>query len=375
MQKPATTAETAAPATTAETAATADDQRNRILRAIAAILLAVLTLGIFYTLYFARQVLLPIFIALLLSFLLAPIIRMLARWRVPPPLGAGFIVAMLAGSLVLAGYQLSEPAMGYLRELPETAAKLAVHSREMKETVEEVQRAAKQAEEIATAPDGRPPTRVQVEESTIGDLVLSATWQTLLAALIVFALLYFLLASEHLFLTKLVSSLPSIHDKKRAVTVFRNIERSVGHYLLAYTINNLILALAVTAALWWLDMPNAVLFGVLAGMFNYVPYAGAVASTVIIGLSAVAVFDSVSTMIAPPLAFLVLTTIEGTLMQPLIVGRQMAMNPVAVFVALIFWSWLWGIPGALLAVPILAVAKAIFEQFPSLRPVAVFMSE
>jgi predicted PurR-regulated permease PerM len=119
-----------------------------------------------------------------------------------------------------------------------------------------------------------------------------------------------------------------------------------------------------------LDVPNAALWGVLAALANFVPYAGALVMAVLIGAVGVLTFDTPTEMVTPPLPLLSLTTIEAYLVTPIVLGHRLTMSPVAVFLSVTVWSWLWGIPGALIAVPLLAAIKIVAQHVPRLEPLA-----
>jgi predicted PurR-regulated permease PerM len=182
-------------------------------------------------------------------------------------------------------------------------------------------------------------------------------------------LVYFLLASGDLFLKKMVHVMPRLRDKRAVVAVARGIEQSISAYLFGFTVNNAILGCAVTAALYYLDMPNPALWGALAALLNFIPYAGALITAFILALASMATFDDVSRAMTVTGTFMVMTSLEGTLMQPIILGRRLELNPVAILVSVVIWGWLWGIPGALLAVPLLAFMKTVFDAVEPLSPV------
>jgi predicted PurR-regulated permease PerM len=186
-------------------------------------------------------------------------------------------------------------------------------------------------------------------------------------------LLYFLLASGDLFLLKLVRVLPRFEDKKIAVTIVHEVRHDVSHYLLTITLINIGLGVATGIAMFWLGMPNPLLWGVMAASFNFIPYLGAMASAIILTLVALLTFDELGRILLVPGVFLVLTSLEGGFVTPAIVGRRLTLNPVAIFVWLTFWGWLWGVPGMLLAVPMLAILKIVCDHVQPLNSVGEFL--
>ena len=177
-----------------------------------------------------------------------------------------------------------------------------------------------------------------------------------------FVLLYFLLASGDLFLRKTVRLIPTLRNKIQAVEVAREIQAMLGRYFFTVTVINAGLGVATAIAMQLLGMPNALLWGAMAMLLNYIPYLGPTASLVILSVAAVVTFDNLAQIWPVPAVFLTLTVLEGQLLQPVVVGRSLRMNPVMVFVAVLLLGWLWGIAGMFIAVPILATLKVICDH-------------
>ena len=259
-------------------------------------------------------------------------------------------------------------------EAPLYIRELEVKLRNLREPVEKVAEATEQVEELARM-DGSEPTAapVQVEQSRLSGILLSGTREFLGAASVVMILLYFLLASGDLFLRKLVQSLPRLRDKRAAVLAARQVRHDVSHYLLAVTLINVALAVVVAAALMLLGMPNPWLWGALAGLMNYVPFLGPVVTFSVVAVVALLSFEATGRALLVPLIYAAINFIEGSFLTPLILGQRLVLNPVALFVSLMFWGWLWGIAGALLAVPLLAIFKIVCDSVEPLRPVGAFL--
>jgi predicted PurR-regulated permease PerM len=189
---------------------------------------------------------------------------------------------------------------------------------------------------------------------------------------VVIVLLYFLLASGDLFLRKLIKVLPTFKDKKRAVEIAREVESNISTYLFTVTLINAGVGVAVGVGVWLLKMPNPVLWGVIACVLSYIPYLGALVGVGILGLAALLVFDDLGHALAVPAVYLAVSFVEGNFITPLVLGRRLTLNPVVIFVGILFWFFLWGIPGALLAVPTLAVFKIVCDHVDTLAPVGEF---
>ncbi|MFO7655199.1 MAG: AI-2E family transporter [Candidatus Krumholzibacteriia bacterium] len=329
---------------------------------------------LFTGLFLARGFVLPILIAVILSLLLSPVVRALTRLRIPESLGAFLVIVGFLVALGVVTVRLAGPAASWMEETPRHLRTIEYRLRHLKEPMEKVARASKQVEELADM-DGEEPrvTPVEVRESRLSTILLSGTREFLATSVAVLILLYFLLASGDLFLRKLVVMLPTLRDKRRAVEVAQQVQREVSRYLLAVTVINAGLAAVVSVALALLGMPNPVLWGVLAGLLNYVPFIGPVVTFSVITVVSLLSFDSAGRALVVPLVYGAINFTEGNLMTPLLLGRHLVLNPVAIFVALMFWGWLWGIPGALLAVPLLAIFKIICDNLAPLQPLGEFL--
>jgi predicted PurR-regulated permease PerM len=339
-------------------------------------LMALLVLAVLYTLYFARPFLLPIILAGLFTLLLRPLVVALKRVRIPEPLGAAIVVMGLL-TLVLGGaYSLSGPASSWLAEAPDVASRIEAKVMPLIRPVKQVTQATAVVEEkLNVTEEGDAPEEVQIKQPGLGDTLMTQASAFIAMATVVVILLYFLLASGDFFLRKLVKVLPNFREKKRALEIAYEVQQGVSRYLFTVSMVYFFLGVATAIVMWLMGMPNPILWGVLAGLLNFIPYIGAMATAVIIGAVAILTFDSVGYALLVPLAFLTLTTIEGYIITPTVLGRALTLNPVMVFLAMTFWWWLWGIPGALLAVPLLAVFKIMCDHIEPLQPISEFLGD
>ncbi|MGZ8398479.1 MAG: AI-2E family transporter [Gemmatimonadales bacterium] len=337
--------------------------------------LVILTvLAVLYTLHFAAAFILPIVVAILLNLLLSPIVRLLRNYlRLPAPLGAGIVVVVLLGLVGFGATRLAPAAGAWVARAPESIATLKRRIQPLRGPMEQVNKAAEQVE-AATDMD-KTTQEVEIKGPGLTQQVFGGTTALLSSAMVVIFLTYFLLASGDLFLQKLVGVLPQLKDKKTAVRIVRETEAQISVYLLVTTLINLGVGVATGAALALLGMPNAVLWGVVAGVLNFVPYIGGLVNTVILALAAFLTFEDAGRALMVPLVFTAINILEGNLITPWIVGRRMRLNTVAVFVGLVFWWYLWGITGALLAVPMLAALKIACDHIAPLAPIGEFLAE
>jgi predicted PurR-regulated permease PerM len=349
------------------------DQPRTPLRVRSPALTGLFTLAVFYTMYFAAALLIPVVLAVLFNLLLAPIVRVLRSYlRVPEWLGAALVLFGLGAGLLAAFYGLSTPAARWIDQLAvwEIENKLGT----LQEPIQEVRQAARQVERAAqgaTAPPpqagGEPqPVQVVVQSPSLTQTVLSGTAAATAGLVVAVVLLYFLLASGDTLLRQAVTITPRLRDKKRVVEIVREMEDDVSHYLLTISLINAGLGVAVGAAMYLLGMPNAVLWAVMAAILNFIPYLGALIGIGTIGLVALLIFDEPARILLPPLVYFALTTFEAYVVTPSLLARRLTLNPVAVFLALILFTWMWGAAGALLAVPMLASFKICCDHIEAL---------
>lgn len=364
-------------ATETETAATPQlktedvSQRPFGVRSIA--LTGLFILAVLYTVYFARSVLLPIVLALLLSFLFAPVVRALAKAKIPPPLGAAILLLGLIAALGYGISFLATPAAGWLEKAPYGLQQLQRRLLPLKKSVEQVAQASGEIEKLTSTNPADGAKTVEVKQHRVSDLI-SSTPEFLVGTVLMFILVYFLLAYNGVFLGKVVKMLPTLKDKKRAVSILQEVERHVSRYLLTVTLINVCLGIAVGTTVGLLGLQNPIMWGVLVAVLNFVPYLGALTGIICMTIGAVLSFPSLGYAMAFPAAYLVLATIEGNLITPWVMGRSLTLNPVLILLSIAFWGWLWGIAGVILAVPILAAFKIFCAHIEQMEPVAEFLS-
>ena len=237
-----------------------------------------------------------------------------------------------------------------------------------------MERASQFADKVERATDvGRDERReVALDKPGLFHNVLEGTTEFIAQLFVMLFAAYFLLIDGDALLGRLFRLLPDTPDRERAGSVINVIERRMGQYLRTVTLINLGLAV-LGAALHALGMPNPWLWAGLAAILNYVPYLGPGVGIVTVGLASFLTFRDTSTAILPPLVYLGLATIEGNVLTPMILGRAFHISPLVVFVWLVFWGWLWSVPGAIISVPLLMLIKITCEQTPTLGPMAALM--
>ena len=330
-------------------------------------------LAIFYTLYFARDFILPILLAWILSSLLAPVVRALKRLRIPEPLSALLIISALLGTLTLGIYRMSEPVASWIQRAPQVLTDVRAKLQNFIRPVAEVQETTKEIEKMAGLGNQQQAAAVELKKPGLGQVVFSGAKDFVLSGGVMLILLYFLLASGDLFLLKLVKVLPTLENKKVAVEIYRRIEKDVSTYLSVVTLIYIGFGFIIGVAMYLLGMPNPWLWGVMAAVLSYIPYLGALVGLTTVTLVAILTFEDVFRIVLVPLVYFTVDTVQANLIFPMALGRRLALNPVMIFIWLIFCGWIWGITGALLAVPLLAIIKIICDHVEQLAPVGEFL--
>jgi predicted PurR-regulated permease PerM len=332
-------------------------------------------LAVFYTMYFMRAMLLPLVLALLLSYLLVPLVRGLARLRIPPLVGAAVVLLALIGAIGYSVSLLSESAAGWIEKAPYSLQQLKQKLVPLKKPMEKVAQASGEIDKLTSPeePQTKPQT-VVVKRSALADAFLTQGPEFVASAVVMLILLYFLLAYDGVFLTKIIRFTPRLGDKKRSVSIVREIETQISRYLLTITTINICLGIAVGVTVHLLGLRNPIMWGVMVAVLNFVPYLGALTGIICMTLGAVLSFDSLGYALIFPGVYLLIAILEGNFITPMVLGRSLTLNPVIILIALAFWGWMWGISGMILAVPILATFKIFCDHIEPMAPVSEFMS-
>ncbi len=342
---------------------------------------------------YMRDVLIPFVLAGLLFYALDPLVDRLQRLRLPRALGAGVAIALLCSFVGAGVYSLRDDAMRVVEELPDAArrvrAKWASEAGGAPTAIEKVQDAAREieglAEEAAATPEENtaPPgvERVQIEEPTFR--MFDYVWWTSIGALtllgqaaLVLFLTYFLLVYDDLFKRKLVESVGTrLAHKKITVQILNDIATQIERFLLVQIFTSVMVGIATGLAFWWMGLSYPGFWGVAAGVFNIVPYFGPLVVASGVGLAGYLQFESMQAALEFAGVAMLITTIEGYWLTPALMRKVADMNRIAIFAGLLFWSWLWGIPGMLLAIPMMVVIKAVCDRVEGLQPVGTMLGE
>jgi predicted PurR-regulated permease PerM len=337
----------------------------------------------------AQDVFIPIVLALLVSYALDPVVTLLIRLGIHRAIAAAMVLLILLAGVGIGGYRLRDEANAVLDTLPDAARRIRetiASKRSGPDPLKKVQQVAKEIEKTAaeatvSTPAPRGVTRVQVQEAPFratdylwwGSMgVVAFVGQ---ATVVVF-LVYFLLASGDLYKRKLVRIAgPSFSEKRLTVEILRDIDAQIEKFLVVQVLTSALVAVATTVVLWMLGVQYASVWGIAAGVLNSIPYLGPVVVTAGLALVAFLQFGTWSMVFYVAGIALLITTLEGFLLTPALIGKAASMNQVAVFVGLLFWSWLWGFWGAILAVPMLMVVKTMCDRIEGLQPLGELLGE
>jgi len=341
-----------------------------------------------YLLHWAQEAFIPIVLSILISFALEPLVVMLTRIRLPRMVAAGLVVTMSGGALVYGMYSLSDDVAAMVAQLPDAAQRLRQTMQrdrtpgpiaQVQQAAAELQKTADQAAPANPAP--RDVTRVQIEEPAI-NIRQYVTWGSTNAiafagqATLVFFFVFFLLASGDLFKRKLVKLAgPSLEKKKITVQILDDINRQIARFLFVRIVTSIVVGVATWIAFSMIGLKQAALWGAAAGVFNTVPYFGPVIVALATAVVAFLQYGTVGMAVYVSGISLVITSIEGWLLTPWLTSRMARTNEVAIFVGLILWSFVWGIWGTLLAVPMLVVVKAYCDHIEGLKSVGELLGE
>jgi predicted PurR-regulated permease PerM len=358
--------------------------------------LVILTsLAVLYTLYFAASIILPFVLALVLSLLLGPAARFLCdRLRLPRMLAAVILIGALFTAIGSVGYAISVPAAGWIAKAPESLPTLQKKLSFLRRPIDMFENGMQQMQKLmqdsgsaqTAAPPGFPvmstpglmpqapekPAPAQTvtvsQGSGVGMSVLAGTRSFLGEAMTLLVVLFFLLADGDALLRRFIEILPGLPEKKRAVQIATEVERNISSYLATITMMNLFVGIANGISIWAFGLPDPLLWGTVAFLLNYIPILGALTGMLIFFFVGMFTFSSVLWALAPSGVYLLIHIMEGETITPMLLARRFTLNPLLVIAALMFWDWLWGVAGALLAVPLLAVVKILCDNIEVLTP-------
>jgi predicted PurR-regulated permease PerM len=335
------------------------------------VLMGMFALLILFALYFTAEVVLPIIFAIILYLVLQPAMRGATRLRIPKAVAALVIILVFFGGVGVLGFTLSGPAADWVSKAPESLRRIEQRLFVFKQPMADLQSVSKQVEKIAEGPatDSKP---VTLTGPGVGSFLFSSTRFMLVGLGTTVVLLFFLLVSGDLFLRRLVEILPTFSNKKQAVEISREIESNISSYLATISLMNLGVGILTGIATYFCGLSDPILWGTVAFLLNFVPILGPLCGVAILLLAGLLTFDPLWQAALPAGIYLLVHTVEETI-TPMLLARRFILNPVLVIISLIFWYWMWGIAGALLAVPLLATVKIVCDRIKPLMALGHFL--
>jgi predicted PurR-regulated permease PerM len=332
-------------------------------------------LALLAALYAAREIVLPIVLAIILNLLLQPALRMLERLHVPRMLGALLLIALLFGTIVAFVTGMSGPASSWAAKLPEGVPRLQEHLSFLRAPIEAVRQFWQQAQGYVSG-DSQPAASASQAPAIGAGLLLTIFSNTSAFAagfLETVLILFFLLLSGDTFLRRLVEVLPNFSDKRQAVEISQHIEHDISAYLITITIMNAAVGLTTVLAMWLCGLGDPILWGAVAFLLNYVPILGPMIGVAMFTLAGLLTANTLWLALLPAGLYFLIHLVEGEIITPMLLARRFTLNRVLVILALIFWYWMWGVPGAILAVPMLAITKIICDRIRMLAAFGHFL--
>jgi predicted PurR-regulated permease PerM len=329
-------------------------------------------LAVFYTLHLGKEFFLPIALAIFLSLPLRPVVQWLRRLHIPAALAPALVLGVLLAATVAGVYQAWEPATEWVARAPQELRKLDTKVRRLLRAVESVTRTAQQVDEMADATSTNDTQAVQLKHATLTETIFGGAKTVAAGALIVLVLSYFFLASGDQFLRKLPRVLPR-EAAERVLAIVGETESQISRYLLAVTVINLAVGGITAGIMAGLGMPTPLLLGLIAAALNFIPYFGPAVMAALLSMVALISFEEPGRALIAPLLYLCVHALETNFITPHLLGRRLPLNPLAIFLGFLFWWWIWGIPGAALAVPIMVTIKIVADGTESLAGVGEFL--
>ena len=338
-------------------------------------LVVLASLAIVAAAYFAGDVIIPVVFALLLALLLRPVMRRMRSLHFPDLLSAFILVGAVVVVFAFGVLTLADQAQQWLAHAPETVQKVRQMVPARVGPMQDLEKTTEAVQAIAKDENAQKPLQVEMLKSQdVALTVLGVSTHFVGAAVIVFVLSYFILAFSDTLLRQALESRTRFNEKRSIVELLANVENGISRYLVTITLINIGLGFATAAAMWLLGIPNPILWGVMAATLNYVPHVGAFLCMVVLFFVGAVTHGSIAQGALAAGCFMALTSIESYFITPFALAKSLQLSPLAVILAILFFGWLWGIPGGLMAAPLLAVLKIVCDQFEPLHGLGAFLA-
>ncbi|HZV03869.1 MAG TPA: AI-2E family transporter [Gemmataceae bacterium] len=336
----------------------------------ATVLVGIFCLIVLYALYLTGEIVVPVIIALLLKMVLQPATEILVDFHLPRFVAAFLVVSVLLGVVFALAFLLSGPAASWVSKAPASFAQLERRLDSLSAMARGFQKASQDVQKLGE--DATTPA-VAVKGPPLSTFLFSGTRALAAGLLTIVVLLFFLLVSGNSFLRRIVEILPTLHDKKQAVDIINEIQRTISVYFGTVTMMNALVGILTGIAAYFCGLSDPVLWGSVAFLLNFIPILGPLVGVVLLGLVGFTTFVTVWQALLPAGIYLLIHFAEGETITPMLLARRFTLNPVVVIIALVFWYWLWGVAGALLAVPMVATFKIVCDRVEMLKAIGHFL--
>ncbi len=344
----------------------------QLVTAISLAIMCVLALAV--TFWAARDFLLPIAVALVFAVLLSPICLLLEKLWIPRALAAG-LALVVAGVIVWFTFSvIAQPAARLFEDAPAMMNRAEKHVRSLQAPLKPLTDISREVEGLnIVEPKTSPSRTVVVQEPGLASSLMASAQKVVVQTGLVFILCFFLLLTRSEFRIKVIAFQPTLRARVRAARVFRDVGRRVTGYMVTFSTINLCVGIATGLACWQLGLPEPLMWGGLAMLFNFIPFLGPALMMGLLGFAGLATYDTLLEASFPLLAFMVISFMEANFLTPTIIGKRMMLNPLAIILVVGFWIWLWGPLGGVIALPLLIMFKVICDHTPPLRVVGALI--
>jgi len=333
-----------------------------------------LVLAALATCYTAAEIILPIILAFVLNLVFQPVLRALEAIHLPRILAALIIVLLFVGLTALIAYFVVGSLAELIPRMPEVVPKIQERLKFVNEPIRSLQRAFQHIQNIAPGGGGGGQPQVAIQSSSVSEKLIYGLREFGGGAFEMVLVLFFLLIAGDRFLRRLVEILPRFQDKRQAVDISQQIEHDISVYLATITVLNTLVGIATGAMAWLVGLGDPLFWGTVAFLLNYVPVLGPTAGVIMFTMVGLVSMPSLWSAALPPVLYLAIHICEGETITPMILAGRFTLNPVLVMVSLIFWYWMWGVAGAILSTPLLAIAKIVCDRIEKLKPVGHFIA-
>ena len=326
--------------------------------------------------YAAAEIVLPILLAFILNLVFRPVLRVLLRARLPQPVAALIIVLSLVALFGGLAMLLSGPVSGWISRLPETLPRIEQRVKVLSSPIKSLQGALQHVEGLAPVGGGGQQgaaAQGTAEGTPLARKILTQVWIVAGGAFTTLVALFFILVSGETFLRRLVEILPRFKTKRQVVDISQEIEDDLSIYLGTITMMNSVVGVATGTVAWLCGLGDPLLWGTLAFLLNYVPILGPTVGVITFFVAGLVMLDPLWMAFVPAGLYILIHVAEGETVTPMLLAHRFTVNPVLIMIGVFFWYWMWGVVGAILATPLLAITKIVCDRIEPLQPVGHFI--